>query len=161
MRKVVNINELVGIREKVKKEGGKVVFTNGCFDILHRGHVDYLEKAKKLGDILIVGLNSDESVKKIKGKKRPIVPQDDRVMVLSALGCVDYVCIFDQETPGELIEKIIPDVLVKGGDWEKENIVGRKIVEENGGEVFAIPEVEGKSTQKIIQTIIDKYCKSK
>jgi rfaE bifunctional protein nucleotidyltransferase chain/domain len=161
MNKVVDINELVGIREKVKKEGKKVVFTNGCFDILHRGHVDYLEKAKKLGDILIVGLNSDESVKKIKGEKRPIVPQDDRAMVLSALGCVDYVCLFDQETPRELIEKIIPDVLVKGGDWEKENIVGRKIVEENGGKVFTIPEVKGKSTQKIIQTIIDRYSKNK
>ena len=161
MTKVVDLNELVGIREDVKKRGKKVVFTNGCFDILHRGHVDYLEKAKKLGDILIVGLNSDESVKKIKGEKRPIVHQDDRAFVLSALGCVDYVCIFDQETPEELIKKLIPDVLVKGGDWEKENIVGRKVVEENGGRVIIIPEVEGRSTQNIIQTIIDRYTKNK
>lgn len=161
MKKIVNINELKRIREIVKGEGKKVVFTNGCFDILHRGHVDYLEKAKKLGDILIVGLNSDESVKKIKGEKRPIVPQEDRALVLSALGYVDYVCIFDQETPEELIKKLIPDVLVKGGDWEKENIVGRKIVEQNGGKVLTIPEVEGRSTQKIIQTIIDRYSENK
>jgi rfaE bifunctional protein nucleotidyltransferase chain/domain len=161
MKKIVNINELKRIREIVKGEGKKVIFTNGCFDILHRGHVDYLEKAKKLGHILIVGLNSDESVKKIKGENRPIVPQDDRALVLSALGCVDYVCIFDQETPEELIKKLIPDVLVKGGDWEKENIVGRKIVEENGGKVLTIPEVEGRSTQKIIQTIINRYSKNK
>jgi rfaE bifunctional protein nucleotidyltransferase chain/domain len=161
MKKIVNTYELKRIREGVKGEGKKVVFTNGCFDIFHRGHIDYLEKAKKLGDILIVGLNSDESVKKIKGEKRPIVPQDDRALVLSALGCVDYVCIFDQETPEELIKKLIPDVLVKGGDWEKENIVGRKIVEENGGKVLTIPEVEGRSTQKIIQTIINRYSKNK
>ena len=161
MKKIVNINELKRIRESVKGEGKKVVFTNGCFDILHRGHIDYLEKAKKLGHILIVGLNSDESVKKIKGEKRPIVPQDDRALVLSALGCVDYVCIFNQETPEELIKKLIPDVLVKGGDWEKENIVGKEIVEKNGGKVFTIPEVKGKSTKKIIQTIIDRYSKNK
>ena len=161
MKKIVNINELKRIRERVKREGKKVVFTNGCFDILHRGHIDYLEKAKKLGHILIVGLNSDESVKKIKGENRPIVPQDDRALVLSALNCVDYICIFDQETPEELIKELIPDVLVKGGDWEKENIVGRKIVEENGGKVLTLPEVEGRSTQKIIQTIIDRYSKNK
>ncbi len=158
MKKIVNLNELKEIRERAKSKGGKVVFTNGCFDILHRGHVEYLEKAKKLGDILIVGLNSDDSVKEIKGEKRPIVPQEDRALVLSALGCVDYVYIFDQETPEELIKKIIPDVLVKGGDWEKENIVGRKIVEKNGGKVFTIPEVKGKSTQKIIQIIVKRYC---
>ena len=157
--KTVNLNELMDIRERAKKEGKKVVFTNGCFDILHRGHVDYLENAKKMGDILIVGLNSDESVKKIKGDKRPIVAQDDRALVLSALGCVDYVCIFDEETPEELIKKLIPDVLVKGGDWEKENIVGKKTVEKNGGEVFTIPELKGRSTKKIIETIVDRYCK--
>jgi D-beta-D-heptose 7-phosphate kinase/D-beta-D-heptose 1-phosphate adenosyltransferase len=158
MKKIASLDELNEIRERAKRDGKKVVFTNGCFDILHRGHVDYLEKAKKLGDILIIGLNSDKSVKKIKGEKRPIVPEDDRALVLSSLGCVDYVCIFDQETPEELIKKLIPDVLVKGGDWEKENIVGRKIVEENGGEVVTFPEVKGRSTQNIIQTIIKRYC---
>jgi len=157
--KIVESHELIAIRERVKKEGKKVVFTNGCFDILHRGHIDYLEKAKKMGDILIVGLNSDESVKKIKGENRPIVPQEDRAVVLSALGCVDYVCVFDKETPEELIKELIPDVLIKGGDWDKENIVGRKTVEEYGGEVFTIPELKGRSTKRIIQTIVDRYRK--
>ena len=157
----LDLNDLVEIRKRAKKDGKKVVFTNGCFDILHRGHVHYLEKAKQLGDILVVGLNSDESVKKIKGEQRPIVPQDDRAFVLSALGCVDYVCIFHEETPEELIRKLVPDVLVKGADWEKEDIVGKDIVEKSGGQVVTIPEVEGKSTQKIIQTIIDRYSKKK
>lgn len=160
MNKIVKLEDLVMIRDKAKREEKKVVFTNGCFDILHRGHIDYLEKAKEMGDILIVGLNSDDSVKKIKGEKRPIVLEDDRAFVLSALGCVDYVCIFDQETPEELIKKLIPDVLVKGGDWEKENIVGKKIVEEHGGKVFTIPEVVGRSTQKLIQTIVNRYSKN-
>lgn len=159
--KIVDLDTLLKIRQRAKKEGKKVVFTNGCFDILHRGHIEYLEEAKKLGDILIVGLNSDESVKKIKGGKRPIVPEDDRAFVLSALGCVDYVCIFNQETPEELIKKIVPDVLVKGGDWEKENIVGKEIVEESRGKVFTIEEVKGKSTKKIIQTIIERYQRSR
>ena len=161
MKKIVDFKSLVKNRELAKKKGKKVVFTNGCFDILHRGHIDYLEKAKKMGDILIVGLNSDASVKKIKGENRPIVPEEDRALVLSALSCVDYVCIFDQETPEELIKKLIPDVLVKGGDWDKENIVGKKIVEKSGGEVVTITEVEGRSTKKIIQTIIDRYSKNK
>lgn len=157
--KIVDLDTLLKIRERAKREGKKIIFTNGCFDILHRGHIEYLEEAKKLGDILIVGLNSDESVKKIKGEKSPIVPEEDRAFVLSALGCVDYVCIFDQETPEQLIKNLVPDVLVKGGDWEKENVVGKEFVEESGGEVFTIEEIEGKSTKKIIQTIIERYCK--
>lgn len=161
MSKTKKLESLVEIRERARREGERVVFTNGCFDILHRGHVHYLEKARKLGDILIVGLNSDESVKKIKGEERPIVSQDDRAFVLSALGCVDYVCIFDEETPEELIKKLVPDILVKGADWEKEDIVGKDIVEKSGGQVVTIPEVEGKSTKKLIQTIIDRYSKSK
>lgn len=159
--RTVDLNGLIEIRRRAEKEGKKIVFTNGCFDILHRGHVHYLEKAKTLGDILIVGLNSDESVKKIKGEKRPIVSQDDRAFVLSALGCVDYVCIFDEETPEELIKKLVPDILVKGADWEKEDIVGKDIVEKSGGQVVTIPEVKGKSTKKIIHTIIDRYTKNK
>ncbi len=159
--KIVDLDTLLKIRERAKKEKKKVIFTNGCFDILHRGHIEYLEEAKKLGDILIVGLNSDESVKKIKGERRPIVPEEDRAFVLSALGCVDYVCIFDQETPEQLIKNLVPDVLIKGGDWEKENIVGKEIVEESGGEVFTIQEIEGKSTKKIIQTIIERYQRSR
>jgi len=157
--KIVHLKTLMEIRQRAKKEKKRIVFTNGCFDILHRGHITYLEKAKKLGDILIVGLNSDRSVKMIKGANRPLVPEDDRAFVLSALACVDYVYIFDQKTPAELIKKIIPDVLVKGGDWAKENIVGKDIVEQSGGKVYTIPEVEGKSTRNIIQTIIQKYCK--
>lgn len=161
MDKVIDTDELVKISKRAKTDKNKVVFTNGCFDILHRGHVHYLEKAKQLGEVLIVGLNSDESVKKIKGEKRPIVPQDDRAFVLSALDCVDYVCIFDEGTPEELIKKLMPDVLVKGADWEKEDIVGKDIVEKSGGQVVTIPEVEGKSTKNIIQTIIDRYSKNK
>jgi len=158
--KLVKLDALVKIRKRAKKEGVRVVFTNGCFDILHRGHIEYLKKAKSLGDILIVGLNSDSSVKKIKGKKRPIVHQKNRAEILSALYFVDYVCIFNQETPEKMIKKLIPDVLVKGGDWAKADIVGKDIVESSGGKVVTIPLVKGKSTKNVIWTIVDRYCKS-
>jgi len=138
-----------------------VVFTNGCFDILHRGHIEYLKKAKTLGDILIVGLNSDSSVRKIKGEKRPIVKQKDRAEILAALSFVDYICIFNEETPEKMIKILIPDVLVKGGDWAKPDIVGKDIVESCGGKVVTVPLVKGKSTKNIIRTIVDRYCKSK
>lgn len=159
--KIVKLEALVKIRKRAKKEGEKVVFTNGCFDILHRGHIEYLKKAKTLGDILIVGLNSDSSVRKIKGEKRPIVKQKDRAEILSALSFVDYVCIFDEPTPEKMIKKILPDVLVKGGDWAKPDIVGKDIVESCGGKVVTVPLVKGKSTKNIIRTIVDRYCKSK
>ena len=141
MGKVVNINEIVQIVKELKSEGKKVVFTNGCFDILHRGHVEYLAKAKELGDVLIVGLNSDSSVKQIKGDGRPIVSQEDRAFILSNLAFVDYVVIFDEPTPYELISKIIPDVLVKGNDWAIEDVVGRDIVEANGFEKLVPDEL--------------------
>lgn len=141
--------------EKFLKENRnkKIVFTNGCFDILHRGHVTYLSEAKKLGDILIVGLNSDASVKKLKGPERPINNELDRQYVLSQLKAVDFVEIFDEETPLNLILKIKPNILVKGGDWKIDQIVGAKEVIQNGGEVFSLNFVDGYSTTSIIHKI--------
>jgi len=137
--------------EQWRKEGKKIVFTNGCFDIIHAGHVDYLEKAKKLGDVLVVGLNSDESVRRLKGKERPVNIQEHRKRVLEALKPVDLVVIFDEDTPERLIKEIKPDVLVKGGDWSIENIVGADFVKSYGGEVKTIDFVYDISTTKIIQ----------
>lgn len=159
MGKIFKINELVKFREKAKIEGRKVVFTNGCFDILHRGHVELLEKAKRFGDFLIVALNSDSSMKKIKGDKRPILDENDRAYILASLKCVDAVCLFDEETPAEIIDKLKPDILVKGGDYKINEIVGRESVYNIGGEVVIIPLVEGKSTKEIIEKIIKSYCK--
>ena len=131
----------------------KIVFTNGCFDIIHTGHVRYLQEAAKLGDILVIGLNTDASVKRLKGEDRPINAERDRAEVLCALGCVDYVVMFDEDTPYNLIKTIEPDVLVKGGDYRPEEVVGREIVEEKGGELVLIPYVDGKSTTNIIGKI--------
>ncbi|MBM4351077.1 MAG: D-glycero-beta-D-manno-heptose 1-phosphate adenylyltransferase, partial [Deltaproteobacteria bacterium] len=135
----------------------RVVFTNGCFDLLHVGHIRYLEKARTLGDVLIVGLNTDRSVQTIKGPHRPILPEEERAEVLSGLWCVDYVTLFDEPTPLELITSLQPDVLVKGGDWAKETTVGREVVEESGGEVVILPFVEGSSSSNIIETILERY----
>ncbi|WP_456400866.1 D-glycero-beta-D-manno-heptose 1-phosphate adenylyltransferase [Persephonella sp.] len=146
------------IIEKWKKEGKKIVFTNGCFDIIHAGHVDYLEKAKKLGDILIVGLNSDSSVRRIKGESRPINNQEHRMKVLNALKPVDLVIIFDEDTPERLIKEIKPDVLVKGGDWKIENIVGSDFVKSYGGKVQTIDFIYDISTTKIIQKVKNGSC---
>ena len=159
MGKIFKINELVKFREKAKIEGRKVVFTNGCFDILHRGHVELLEKAKRFGDLLIVALNSDSSMKKIKGEKRPILNENDRAYILASLKCVDAVCLFDEETPAEIIDKLKPDILAKGGDYKINEVVGRESVYNIGGEVVIIPLVEGKSTKEIIEKIIKSYCK--
>ncbi len=136
--------------KKWKNEGKKIVFTNGCFDIIHAGHVDYLEKAKKLGDILVVGLNSDNSVKRLKGPERPINTQEHRKRVLEALKPVDLVIIFEEDTPERLIKEIKPDVLVKGGDWKIENIVGADFVRSYGGIVTTIDFIYDISTTKII-----------
>ncbi len=141
-----------------KKEGKKIVFTNGCFDIIHAGHVDYLEKAKKLGDILVVGLNSDLSISRIKGSNRPILEEDLRKKVLEGLKAVDLVVIFNEDTPERLIKKIKPDVLVKGGDWDIESIVGADFVKSYGGEVKTIDFTYDISTTKIIKRILDRYC---
>ena len=152
--KIKNIAQLRKIAAGLKKRDKKIVFTNGCFDILHFGHVKYLEQAKKKGDILIVGLNSDSSVKKIKGRARPFTGQKQRACVLSALSFVDYVIIFNEKTPYSLIKTLRPDVLVKGGDWPKDKIVGSGIVCKYGGKTVTIPYVRGCSTTKLIQKII-------
>ncbi len=151
---------LFKIIKNLKAKGKRVVFTNGCFDLLHIGHVRYLEEAKALGDVLVVGVNSDTSVRKLKGPKRPILPEEERTEVLSGLGCVDYVTLFDEIDPLKLITSLRPDVLVKGGDWTKEQIVGRDEVERSGGEVFVIPFVKRASTSNLIQTILKRYEKS-
>lgn len=134
-------------------KGKKIVFTNGCFDILHRGHVTYLNQARDLGDLLIVGINSDESVKRLKGPERPVNMLEDRAYVLSALKSVDYVIPFEEDTPLNLINLIMPDILVKGGDYTIDRIIGAQEVLANGGKVEIIPFVPGKSTSAIIDTI--------
>lgn len=131
----------------------KVVFTNGCFDLLHAGHVDYLQKSRALGDVLVVGLNSDQSVRRLKGAGRPVNPQEDRGYVLAGLENVDYVLIFEEDTPYELIKAVEPDVLVKGGDWSVEHIVGRDVLWQRGGEVLSIPLLKGYSSTAIIKRI--------
>ena len=136
--------------ESEKHSGEKVVFTNGCFDLMHRGHVIYLAKARELGDKLVVGLNSDASVSRLKGPSRPIAKEESRAMVLAALGFVDRVVIFDDDTPAKLIELVKPDILVKGGDYTRDNIVGADFVESYGGTVTTIPLVEGESTTNLV-----------
>ncbi len=157
MGKVLKLEELLQILPPIRK-GKKVVFTNGCFDILHAGHVHYLNECKRLGDILVVGINSDNSVRRLKGPKRPIIPLEERAFVLSQLGSVDFVVPFEEDTPIKLIEEIKPDVLVKGGDWPKEQIVGREFVESYGGKVLTIPFKFDVSTSKIIERILKRYC---
>jgi D-glycero-beta-D-manno-heptose 1-phosphate adenylyltransferase len=134
--------------------GKKVVFSNGCFDILHAGHVEYLDAARKLGDVLLIGLNSDASVRRLKGPSRPICCETDRAAVLSALQVVDALTLFDEDTPEELIGALLPDILVKGADWAVEKIAGARAVLDHGGEVLTIPLLEGLSTSSIIEKII-------
>lgn len=150
MKTLLSLDEFLEIRKKIKQENKKLVFTNGVFDIIHRGHVDYLNRAKALGDYLVVALNSDLSVKRLKGEERPINKLEDRAFVLANLKAVDFVISFEEDTPFEVIAAIIPDVLVKGGDWKIDQIVGRDIVEANGGKVYSLPYVENYSTTKII-----------
>lgn len=158
MNGVKSLSEIKSLRKKFKEQKKKVVFTNGCFDLIHAGHVDYLTKAKALGDILIVGMNTDDSVRRIKGDKRPILNQDERAFLISSLKPVDYVTFFNEDTPKEIINEIIPDILVKGADWSKDKIVGRDVVEKNGGAVKTIKFVNDQSTSKIIESIKNKYC---
>jgi len=131
----------------------RVVFTNGCFDILHRGHVEYLYAARALGDRLVVGVNTDDSVRRLKGRDRPVVPLEDRMYVLAGLGCVDAVTPFHEDTPRELIAALLPDVLVKGGDYTPDQVVGAREVREAGGEVIILPFIEGRSTTGIIRRL--------
>ena len=152
-KKIKTLPHAASAIKSLKHKNRKVVFTNGCFDILHAGHVSYLLKAKSLGDILVIGLNSDGSVKKIKGKSRPIVSQKNRAILLAALEAVDFVVIFNELTPLKLIKAIRPDVLVKGGDWKKENIVGSDFVESYGGKVKSLAYIKGLSTRGLIDKI--------
>lgn len=154
---IENWNELKDIRAKLKAEGKRVVFTNGCFDIIHAGHVDYLNKAKECGDVLVAALNSDSSVRRIKGDKRPIITQSERAFIVSNLKAVDYVTFFNEDTPKEIINELIPDVLVKGADWDEDKIVGADVVKANGGKVERIDFVTNQSTSNIINTIIERY----
>ena len=149
--KIKNLKEFIPARKKLK---GKLVFTNGFFDLLHVGHIRYLQEARKLGDYLIIGLNSDKSVKKIKGSFRPIIPETERAEVLAALESVSFVVLFDEDTPYELISAIQPDVLVKGGDWKGNDIVGKDIVEAYGGKVLSLSYIQGRSTTDIIDKVL-------
>ena len=151
--KLKSKNALSMILARLRGRGKKIVFTNGCFDILHYGHAKYLEAAKAKGDILVVGINSDSSVKKIKGPGRPIVGQDYRARMVAALESVDFTVIFSEETPAGLIESLKPDVLVKGGDWKIKDIVGAEFVRGRGGKVYSIRFVKGFSTTKVIKKI--------
>jgi len=153
MGNVVSLQELLVARKRIKNEGKRVVFTNGCFDILHRGHVEYLRKAKALGDVLVVGVNTDSSVRRIKGPDRPVIDESDRAFVLAALASVDYVCLFNEDTPYELIRALVPDILVKGADWAIEKVVGRDIVEAAGGSVQTIEFLPDRSTTGILERI--------
>jgi D-beta-D-heptose 7-phosphate kinase/D-beta-D-heptose 1-phosphate adenosyltransferase len=153
MTKIVSIEAMIAERERLRGEGKRLVFTNGCFDLLHPGHVSYLKQARSLGDALVVALNSDRSVRELKGEGRPILNQQERAEVIAALEAVDYVTIFDEETPSVLIAAVLPDVLVKGGDWALAEIIGREEVEAAGGRVLSLPYIEGSSTTDIIERI--------
>ncbi|WP_333784562.1 D-glycero-beta-D-manno-heptose 1-phosphate adenylyltransferase [Thermocrinis sp.] len=154
---IIELNELLGVLEDLRGRK-RIVFTNGCFDILHAGHADYLKKAKSLGDVLVVGINSDESIKRIKGEKRPIIPQHLRAFLLDSLKPVDYVVIFEEDTPLELIKAIKPDILVKGADWDLDKIVGADFVLSYGGKVERIEFSFDISTTKIIEKILNLNC---
>ena len=157
MSKITPRNELKAKIDRLKREGKKVVFTNGCFDILHAGHTRYLREARKLGDALILALNSDSSVRSIKGPMRPIVPEAERAEVVASLDSVDYVTVFEELTPLELIEYLQPDVIVRGGDWAEKDIVGAEAVRKWGGRVAIMPEIEGASTTNIIDKVLQVY----
>ena len=152
--KVKKLEELKVIRAELKRANKKVVFTNGCYDIIHVGHVRLLREAKKQGDVLVVAINSDSSVQALKGQERPYVPEDERAEVMAGLASVDYVIIFNELDPLRVITELQPDVLVKGGDWTVDTIVGRDAVERAGGKVISLPFVDGLSTTAIIQRII-------
>ncbi|MDM7994466.1 MAG: D-glycero-beta-D-manno-heptose 1-phosphate adenylyltransferase [Acidobacteriota bacterium] len=157
LQKIKSLTEIIAERARLRESGKKLVFTNGCFDILHVGHVRYLNQARALGDALVVAINSDRSVREIKGNGRPIVNESERAEVLAALACVDFVVLFDDPTPQNIIDAIVPDILVKGADWSLSEIVGRDTVEQAGGVVLNIPLVEGSSTTNIIQKVLEQF----
>jgi D-beta-D-heptose 7-phosphate kinase/D-beta-D-heptose 1-phosphate adenosyltransferase len=156
-QKITSVRLLENILAGERQRGKKTVFTNGCFDLLHVGHVKYLQAARQLGDLLILGLNSDDSIRRLKGPSRPLIGQDERAHILAALDCIDYVVVFDEDTPLELITVLRPDILVKGGDYTPEGVVGRELVESYGGRVELINFVDGKSTTNIINKILESY----
>ena len=159
MQKVLDFPHLLEEVRSLKRNGHTIVFTNGCFDLLHPGHIAYLQAARQMGDALIVGLNSDRSVKELKGAARPILTEVERAFILSGLESVSYITIFDESTPLNLIRSILPDVLVKGGDWGLSEIVGRKEVEDAGGKVVALPYEAGYSTSQIVERILKQNSK--
>ena len=159
MGSVLSRAELAAESVRLKAAGKTLVFTNGVFDLLHVGHLRYLKSARGLGDALAVGLNADACVRRLKGDKRPILPEAERAELLAALSCVDYVCLFAEDDPRELIRAVVPGVLVKGGDWPVDRILGRDTVEAAGGRVLSLPFVEGRSTTGIVQDIAAKFSK--
>jgi D-beta-D-heptose 7-phosphate kinase/D-beta-D-heptose 1-phosphate adenosyltransferase len=161
MKKILERNVLKNKLEELRKEGKKIAFTNGCFDILHVGHIRYLREAKKTADVLVLALNSDSSVRAIKGEKRPLMSEEERAEILAALEFIDFVTIFQELTPLELINYLKPDILIKGGDWPEEKVIGREEIKKWGGRVAIIPEVEGKSTTNIVEKIKKLYCSNK
>ena len=150
---ILSPDDAVEWLDRVKADGGRVVFTNGVFDLLHPGHVRYLRRARALGDALVVGVNTDRSVRAIKGETRPVTPEHERAEILAALDCVDCVVLFDEQTPYELILRLQPDVLVKGADWSEKDMIGRDVVEGRGGRVVRVPFETGYSTTSIIERI--------
>jgi D-glycero-beta-D-manno-heptose 1-phosphate adenylyltransferase len=150
---IYELKDFLEVRKKLKEKNKKIVFTNGCFDILHKGHIEYLEQAKSLGDYLVIGLNSDTSVKRIKGESRPINSENDRAYVLNSLKIIDAVVIFDEDTPYNIIKEIIPDFLVKGGDWKEDEIVGADVVKKAGGKVVSLKYVVNYSTTSTINKL--------
>jgi len=155
--KIKSLDVLALLIAAEQAKGKQVVFTNGCFDLLHAGHVKYLQKARGLGDLLVLGLNSDASVRRLKGAKRPLISEEERAHILAALYCIDYVTIFEEDTPLELIKVLKPQILVKGGDYSLDGVVGRDIVEQYGGRVELVSFVDGKSTSNIIDKVLERY----
>jgi len=154
-KKIQELEKLVNIRKRLKRQGKKIVFTNGCFDLLHTGHIHLFKEAKKWGDVLFVAVNDDASVKKIKGSSRPLFSLKERLEVLEAIEDIDYLTFFSEETPQKIISALLPDVLAKGGDWRSEQVVGRREVEEAGGKVVIIPFLKGYSSSAIIERILN------
>jgi D-beta-D-heptose 7-phosphate kinase/D-beta-D-heptose 1-phosphate adenosyltransferase len=156
---ILEASQLAPVLRNLQKQGKKVVFTNGVFDLLHLGHVTYLQAARAQGDLLVVGLNSDESVRRIKGPLKPLLPLAERAEMLLALQCVDFTTFFEEENPYNIIKILRPDVLVKGGDWALDKIIGADLVQSWGGKVMNIPVVEGRSTTNLIQMVVERYGK--
>ncbi|MCM8766771.1 MAG: D-glycero-beta-D-manno-heptose 1-phosphate adenylyltransferase [Candidatus Omnitrophica bacterium] len=157
MYKIKTIEEIKKISSELKKQGKIIVFTNGCFDIIHPGHIKVLKRAKSIGDILIVGLNSDKSVKMLKGKGRPIIDQKGRCEILSCFSMIDYIVVFKEKTPEKLIKKILPDFIVKGGDYKEEEVIGKEIIEKYGGKVVIVPLYKKYSTTNLIRKIYENF----